>query len=182
MARTDYETPSWLVRRVEQHLGLTFTLDAAASAVLKKAPEYFGLDHTNPACRDALAFAHWCAHPACCSAPVVWGNFPYTTGHPIEPWVERCGATARSGGTVVALLPSSRCTNWWHTHVIGHAAEVIDVRGRVSFLLDGEVGTRPMHEVVLVVWRPGVPPPLPHYGVPMSGRASAAAKSVEEAA
>jgi site-specific DNA-methyltransferase (adenine-specific) len=59
-----------------------------------------------------------------------------------------------SGALVVALLPASIDLAWWHDDVIGHAAEVRCIRGRVRFLTGGPYRASGFFASVIVVWRP----------------------------
>lgn len=83
----------------------------------------------------------------------VWLNPPY--GKAIGDFVRKA-ASEGERRVVVALLPMRCCAAWWHEAVIGRAAELRFVKGRVHFLTAN--GERPfrgtMQGSVVVVWRP----------------------------
>lgn len=76
-------------------------------------------------------------------------NPPY--GRAIAAWMAKC-AEQGERGVVVALVPARTDTSWWHESVIGRAAEVRLIRGRLRF--DDQDGRAPFPSA-LVVYRPG---------------------------
>ncbi len=52
------------------------------------------------------------------------------------------------GATVVCLLPSRTDTQWWHSYVIAHAAEVRFIKGRLKF--GGSKNSAPFPSAVVV--------------------------------
>lgn len=131
--RTVYETPASVFDPLHAEFG--FTLDVCASVENTKANRWFTKEE------DGLA-QDW-------SGEICWMNPPYGPG--IAKWVKKA---AESGALVVALLPSSTDTNWWHDYIEGRA-EVRFVRQRIQF-----VGTphRAPHPHAIVVWRPRLVP------------------------
>ena len=55
------------------------------------------------------------------------------------------------GAVVVCLLPARTDTQWWHSYVIAHAAEVRFIKGRLKF--GGSKNSAPFPSAV-VVFRP----------------------------
>lgn len=60
----------------------------------------------------------------------IWCNPPY--GREIGKWVQKAYETARTGETVVMLLPARTDTKWFHDYINGKA-EIRFVRGRLKF-------------------------------------------------
>lgn len=83
-----------------------------------------------------------------------WGsrvflNPPY--GRRVDTWLHKALAELESGTeVVVALLPARTDTVWFHDLVLGRAAEVRFIRGRLYF--DDGSGRAPFPSM-LVVWR-----------------------------
>ncbi len=84
-----------------------FTLDVAATAGNAKCPQFFTKE------QDGLS-QEW--------SGVVWMNPPYSY---IDPWVKKAWEFARSGRTVVALLPARTHRPWFDEYCTS---------GRVRFL------------------------------------------------
>ena len=87
----------------------------------------------------------------------VFMNPPY--GRAIYAWTRKARQAAAAGALVVALLPASTDTAWWHEDVLAGGAEVRYIRGRVPFLdADGrtppEGSGRVMFPSAIVIWRP----------------------------
>ncbi len=157
-----YETPYEFVLRVGLRLGAAFSIDVCATEKTAKAPVYFGPDHAVDLFRDALVL-DWTLEfmdsgVAC--TPYLWMNPPYGRG--INKWTELAVTCSADITTIVGLLPGNAWdTAWWHRDVMGKAHEIIPIRGRIKFLLDGVVQGSPANGNILVVWRPGVPPAMP---------------------
>jgi len=81
----------------------------------------------------------------------VFVNPPY--GRDIDKWVEKCYTEVVKGNAalVVALLPVSTDTRWWHWWV-SQATEVRLLKGRIRFV--GAAGPAPFASAI-VVWRRG---------------------------
>lgn len=60
----------------------------------------------------------------------IWCNPPY--GREIGRWVQKAYETAKTGETVVMLLPARTDTKWFHDYIKGKA-EIRFVRGRLKF-------------------------------------------------
>lgn len=75
----------------------------------------------------------------------VWMNPPY--GREIGLWMEKANKAAKSGATVVCLVPARTDTAWWHEHVIKH--EVRFIKGRLKF--GGAKNSAPFPSAVVVM-------------------------------
>ena len=60
---------------------------------------------------------------------VCWMNPPY--GRTIGQWVKKAYESAKSGATVVCLLPSRTDTKWWHDYCM--KGEIEFIKGRLKF-------------------------------------------------
>ena len=134
-----WETPSHLFDALNRQFA--FDLDAAAADNTAKCDYYFTRED------DALSQS-WAAPERFRVKPgaplpdpsrwrTVWLNCPY--GRNMGVWLEKAVEESRQGLTVVTLTMASTDTAWWHDHVMAHATEVRLLRGRVRFLLDGEL-------------------------------------------
>ena len=129
--RTVLTTPGYFVQRCADMLGIErFDLDAAALSWNKQADAYFGPDHEDVECIDALIVEDWSAY-----GDYVWLNPPYGRGL-TGKWAEYAKEQALHNHCVVCgLFPGdSRGSQWWHSHVVPGASDVWDVEGRISFL------------------------------------------------
>lgn len=103
----------------------------------------------------------------------VFMNPPY--GYGISTWMERVHRAAREeGATVVALVPCSADTGWWHEHVMVAGAEVRFVKGRVQFLQDGKRGGHAAVASAIVINRPETVCQEPSLGSVLVARGRAA--------
>lgn len=75
-------------------------------------------------------------------------NPPY--GRAIGMWMQKVAEEGRKG-IVIALVPARTDTSWWHESVMGEAAEVRLIRGRLHF--DGHENGAPFPSA-LIVYRP----------------------------
>lgn len=148
--RTDYETPSWFVRAVENRIGVQFDLDVCAVARTAKAPVYLGPDHPIVVRRNALAEdIRWSDYGS-----VGWMNPPYGRG--IRSWLGRAAMETQRGMTMVGLPPDNAWDqSYWHDSVLHCARYLIPVCGRMRFYLDDVRQDRPATGNVVVVWTPG---------------------------
>ena len=115
--RMDWETPLSIFLPLNKEF--SFEVDAAATALNAKLPNYFGPDHPDLALRNSLKIPVW---------PRAWLNPPY--GREIVRFMEH----ARKQPLCVCLVPSRTDTAWWHNWVIPYAAEIRYLRGRVRFV------------------------------------------------
>lgn len=128
-ARADWWTPPEVADhiRIEHHLGL----DAAAcERSTLVADNWLGPNHHDPTRRDALAHDHWADLTP--KGATVWVNPPYAPPV-LTKFLTRAAATAAAGTPVVALVPASTGTNWWHRTVVEAGASVEFIRGRLVF-------------------------------------------------
>ena len=113
----EWETPPEIVREMASEFG-PFDLDACARPETAKAPRWY--TKTDDSLRQP-----WHGR--------VWLNPPYSKP---GPWLCKAIAEVAAGhaDVVVALLPASTDTAWFHDLVLGKAAEVRFRRGRIRFL------------------------------------------------
>lgn len=117
------------------HAEFAFTLDPCATAENAKCARFYA------EADDGLA-QDW-------RGERVFMNPPY--GREVYAWTRKA---RDSGALVVGLLPASTDLAWWHEDVVGHAAEVRYIRGRVRFLTGGPYRASGFFASVVVVWRP----------------------------
>lgn len=142
--RDDWRTPQWLRDRVlaEHQIGL----DACAFADSALVPNYLGTDHLDHSRRDALAYQSW--YELLPNDGMVWCNPPYRV-KALRAFLERCKATAEHGVPVLALVPASTSSDWWHTYCQG--AHVEFLRGRLVFTSPGvEQGPAPFASALVL--------------------------------
>ena len=96
-----------------------FQLDAAASSINHKAPQWYGLDHPEESRRDGL-MGEW-------SGPT-WLNPPY--GRVIGAWIQKAHKESEDN-PVILLLPARTDTQWFHTYCMQH--KVTFIKGRLKF-------------------------------------------------
>lgn len=127
------------------HAEFNFTLDPCATPRTAKCLRYF------TEVEDGLA-QDW-------GTERVFMNPPY--GREVYAWTKKARESAARGALVVGLLPASTDLKWWHDDVVGHAAEVRYIRGRVRFLTGGPYRASGFFASVVVVWRPPATSSLP---------------------
>lgn len=135
-AREDWETPPEFFNELDGEFH--FDLDVCATPATAKCARRF-----TPA-EDGLN-RPWAPH-------ICWMNPPY--GRAIRRWMDKALAESRRGATVVCLVPARTDTAWWHDCVIGGAAEVRFVRGRLRFV--GAAHPAPFPSAV-IIFRPRRP-------------------------
>lgn len=59
-----------------------------------------------------------------------WCNPPYSN---VAAWAEKCSKMATRRRQACLLVPSRTDTRWWHNWVMGKAAHVYLIKGRVKF-------------------------------------------------
>ena len=137
--RDDWATPPALFAELNAEFG--FTLDPCCKVATAKCDKFFAIDRGD----DGLAES-W-------QGETVFMNPPY--GKSVSTWMERAYRAAREeGATVVALVPCSADTGWWHEHVLAAGAEVRFVKGRVRFFQDGRPGGHAPFASAVVIYRP----------------------------
>lgn len=75
---------------------------------------------------------------------VCWMNPPY--GKEIEQWMKKAYESAKSGATVVCLVPARTDTAWWHEYAA--KGQVRFIRGRLKF--GGHKNSAPFPSAVVV--------------------------------
>lgn len=93
-----------------------FNLDACATSENTKCERFFDIED------DGLQQDWGTSHVFC--------NPPY--GKHLPAWMEKCFQASRKGALVVALVPASTSTRWFHDWVLGKA-ELRFVKGRLTF-------------------------------------------------
>jgi phage N-6-adenine-methyltransferase len=168
----NWRTPALLVQALFAEFPLAIDLAACADDAICEEWLGPGSPRLVP---DALALEHW-AHLI---PEYAYGflNPPYSRKLklPIEPWIERCWKTARSGRGVVAVLPAAIQTVWWQDFVWDGtydstqslcADEIRFMPHRVSFEHpEGEKSSNANVNTAIVIWRPARPfvgPWTPH--------------------
>jgi site-specific DNA-methyltransferase (adenine-specific) len=130
-ATAEWATPNWLFEALDREFG--FTLDVCAT-------------HENAKCRKHFTRVEnglvqdWSDH-------VVFMNPPY--GREIGCWMQKAYESARSGATVVCLVPARTDTEWWHKYAM--RGEVRLLRGRLRF---GNSQNSAPFPSAIVVFRP----------------------------
>ena len=115
--KMDYCTPQAFFDKLNEEF--RFSLDAAATDRTAKCPAYFTPE------TDGLK-SSWSA----AGGGAVFCNPPY--GREIGKWVAKAHAEAKSGRTVVLLIPARTDTSYFHDHIYGYA-EIRFIRGRLRF-------------------------------------------------
>ena len=113
-SQTDqWSTPQDFFDELDAEFG--FGLDACALPENAKCDVYYTPE------QDGL-FQRWYG--------TVWCNPPY--GREIGKWVAKAANAAKSGATVVMLLPARTDTRWFHEYIYGKA-EIRFIKGRLKF-------------------------------------------------
>ncbi len=118
-SRDEWATPRWLFERIQTVLGLTFSLDAAASDANHLADNYFTEQNS------ALApTAHWVGD--------VWCNPPYSM---LRDFARKAREELLAGRarTVTFLVPARTDTIAFHL-MASMAPEIYFLKGRVKFV------------------------------------------------
>lgn len=129
VASTKYETPWPVIHWLEKRYGITFDLDPCCEFKTRKAGKYFDEK------KDGLK-QDWFGN--------VFMNPPWDNTTPL--FLERAYSQNLSGNTsmIVGLVPVRSDTAYWHEYVLnGGSDELILIRGRIKFYLDGVLQGRP---------------------------------------
>lgn len=140
----DWETPQDLFD--DLNLRFHFDLDAAADRKNSKCSHHLGPGAMVP---DALSVTEWSQY-----GRSIFVNPPYSkAAGPLEEWVKRMYLTTQTPNRlVVAILPATPNTLWFHRYVVGSAA-VFFPRGRVKFTpYPGADFGSARHDTMLVMW------------------------------
>lgn len=110
--RSRWETPWELFKCIEQHMGIMFVLDAAASKENRKCLLHYG-DGT---CGIASPWLSW-----------TWCNPPYTrTADFVKKAIEE-----KKNGTASIIMTYAACDVAWFHSAFEHITEIIFIKGRV---------------------------------------------------
>lgn len=127
------------------------TLDAAAEKDCHLVDDWLGLDHPDPARRDALAFDHWGLVPGY-DGGVVWLNPPYRPRTTMSAFAAKAAATGAAGVPVVGLVPVSPDAAWWRDNITGTGAAVELLDRRLRFDGPHSRGYQAPWPCALIVW------------------------------
>lgn len=117
------------------HLEFGFNLDPCCEIHTAKCDYYF-TEKENGLIQD------WGKH-------VVFVNPPYSRGN-IDLWMKKCYEASLLGAVVVALIPVSTSSKWFHNYVWGKA-EIRYYKGRIRF--NGAPFTAPFSSM-LAIYKP----------------------------
>lgn len=139
-----WETPQHIFQKLNEEFG--FTLDPCCTKETAKCNHYITPEI------DGLRES-WEGH-------VVFCNPPYSRGN-IDEWVKKCFLESLNPNTkVVALLPVSTSSDWWHDFIVGQS-EIRFVNKRVRFV--GAPYTAPFSSVIVIWGGEGVKSFKQHY-------------------
>ncbi len=80
------------------------------------------------------------------SGEIVFVNPPYSRGN-IDKWMKKCYDEAQKGVQIVALIPVSTSSGWFHKYVWKHS-DLIFIKGRIRF--NGAPFTAPFSSALAV--------------------------------
>lgn len=116
-ATDDWATPQDIFDRL--NYVFNFTLDPCADDKNAKCPTFFTKED------DGLS-KDWEGHRVFCNPP--YGR--NATGN----WIKKCYDESKKPGTiVVALIPARTDTKWFHEYIFNTSAEILFIKGRLSF-------------------------------------------------
>jgi phage N-6-adenine-methyltransferase len=141
--KKDWETPIAFVRGIEKTWGLTFTLDAAATAENRKAPRF--IDYETNALTSAWG-----------TNETVWINPPYGAWE-IAAFIRRALEAIQNGEatTICFLIPNATENTIWQDTIFPNASELCFIGGRISFESGGYPIQGNTKGSVLVFFRSG---------------------------
>ncbi len=150
--RDDWRTPSDLYKALVNRF--RFTLDLAADADSSLAETWLG---PGSEAEDALE-ASWLFWASRAGGRALWCNPPYSRS--AEFAAKASEESRRSRSLIVMLLAARTDTKAFHAHVMGGAAEIYFIKGRLKFTLPGVPTAAAPFPSMIVVWRPawGLPP------------------------
>lgn len=142
--RDKAQTPLYLVRQIEQLLGVTFLLDACAEPNTAKAPYFYtarkcdapgaiGVDCFK---RDWLTDLEWATAQHYRAGgrmitPAIWMNPEFSEA---ERFVQKAADEAARGVYVASLVNHSSGSEWWREIVRKRATFTLMPNGRVEYL------------------------------------------------
>lgn len=128
-----WETPDYIFNSLDEEFG--FTLDPCCTYETRKCDNYFTPE-------DDGLHRNWVGHR-------VFMNPPYSRGN-IDQWVEKCYWERNDAQVIVALLPVSTSSKWFHQW-IWNKSELRFLQGRIKF--KGAPFTAPFSSM-LAIYRP----------------------------
>lgn len=132
--RTDWETPQSYFNKLNEKYH--FTLDAAASDENHKVNRYFTKE--NSALENSWGD----------SSEIVFINPPY--GRNMYEWFKKVFEEQQDGKTIVCLVPARTDTKWFHEFIY-HKAEIVFIKGRIKYELNGkQQGPAPFPSMIVV--------------------------------
>jgi site-specific DNA-methyltransferase (adenine-specific) len=132
---SEWETPDEFFDILDMEYN--FQVDLAASESNKKCNLFFSQE-------DNALDKVWSLYHG-----YLWLNPPY--GKTIKDWVEKCDEQAQQGAKIIALLPARTDTRWFHNHIY-KKYEVKFLKGRLKFLLNGEMQNAAPFPSMLVIF------------------------------
>lgn len=135
---TDYwETPVELVRGIERHFGIKFTLDVCATPENAKCEDFITEE------QDAFSM-DWATSGIC------WLNPPYSRGQ-ARKWLTKAHKENKERGVLtVALVKADTSTKWWY-ELVAHSPNTIFISGRVKFTLNGVSAPAPFPSALVCI-------------------------------
>lgn len=128
--KDNWETPDWIFDPLNKEF--EFTLDPCCVESTKKCDRFF-TPKENGLIQD------W-------SNERVFVNPPYSRGN-IDKWVKKCFDSSKCGAVVIALLPVSTSSKWFHDFIY-QKAEIRFIKGRVKFV--GANHTAPFSSMIVI--------------------------------
>jgi len=140
-ASEHWGTPDPVANGIQAVWGI-FDLDAAASKDNAKAEEWF--DEEEDGLKQSWFGVTFCNPP-----------FNLKKKMRVDPWIAKARhETERTEGDLcrraILLVPARTSNRWWHEHVMGVAAYVIFVKGRIKFTLPGKKNCATFPSVIII--------------------------------
>lgn len=125
-----WETPDWLFAKLNLEFG--FTLDPCCETHTAKCKKFYTPKENGllQSWRDEKVFV----------------NPPYSRGN-IDQWMKKCLEEAPYAKKIVALIPVSTSSKWFHEYVLGKT-EIRYLKGRVRFR--GAPFTAPFSSMIVI--------------------------------
>ena len=130
ISKDKWETPPKVFDPLNDEFG--FTLDPCCEKDNAKCSKFY-TESDNGLIQD------W-------SKDVVFVNPPYSRGN-IDAWMRKCYEESLKGAKIVALIPVSSSSKWWHNYV-WKKAEIRFIKGRIRFV--GAPSTAPFSSCLAI--------------------------------
>jgi len=111
-----WETPQFIFNVLNEEF--SFTLDPCCDVNTAKCKNFFTEKE------DGL-IQSW-------KNEIVFVNPPYSRGN-IDKWMKKCYEESLNGTKIIALIPVSSSSNWWHKYV-WNKSEIRFYKGRIKFV------------------------------------------------